>query len=102
MFKGCNFLIIRSDKLTQDQELVKLLTANRAVNIYVKDEFDNSKNYMDPPLITHIITETINFIEYNQGVNSMVPIVTTSWVYDSINFQKLQSLRTYNPNPNYF
>lgn len=102
MFKGCNFLIIRSDKLTQDQELVKLLTANRAFNIYVKDEFDNSKNYMDPPLITHIITETINFIEYNQGVNSMVPIVTTSWVYDSINFQKLQSLRTYNPNPNYF
>ena len=102
MFKGCNFLIIKSDKLTQDEELSKLLIANHASNIYIKDEFDNSKNYMDSPTISHIITETVEFIEYTQAVNSMVPIVTTSWVYDSINFQKPQSLRTYNPNPNYF
>ncbi|KAL6452520.1 LOW QUALITY PROTEIN: brc1 BRCT-containing protein 1 [Candida maltosa Xu316] len=108
MFSGCNFLIIRSTRptqtptLTQDADLQRLLLANNAANVLVKDDYDNSTNYMDPPVITHIITETIDFIEYNQAVNSMIPIATPNWVYDSINSQKAQNLRTYNPDPNYF
>ncbi|RCK54791.1 hypothetical protein Cantr_03722 [Candida viswanathii] len=102
MFKGCHFLIIKSDKLAQAQELHRLLASNHAAHISIKDEYDNLQNFMDPPAITHIITETIEFIEYLPAVSSMVPVVSPQWVYDLINFQHLQPPRGYNPNPRYF
>ncbi|KGR13223.1 hypothetical protein MG5_01551 [Candida albicans P57072] len=102
MFQNCNFLIIKSKQLTQDKDLSQLLLANNVANIYIKDDFDNSKNYMDPPKITHIISNTIDFIEHDLAIKSMIPIVTPSWVYDSISSQKMQNIRTYNPDPAYF
>ena len=42
---------------------------------------------MDPPKITHIISNTIDFIEHDLAIKSMIPIVTPSWVYDSISSQ---------------
>ena len=102
MFQNCNFLIIKSKQLTQDKDISQLLFANNVANIYIKDDFDNSKNYMDPPKITHIISNTIDFIEHELAIKSMIPIVTPSWVYDSISNQKMQNIRTYNPDPAYF
>ena len=56
---------------------------------------------MDPPKITHIISNTIDFIEHDLAIKSMIPIVTPSWVYDSL-VVKMQNIRTYNPDPAYF
>lgn len=102
MFQNCNFLIIKSKQLTQDKDLSQLLLANNVANIYIKDDFDNSKNYMDPPKITHIISNTIDFIEHDLAIKSMIPIVTPSWVYDSISSQKMQNIRLIIPTQHIF
>ena len=48
MFQNCNFLIIKSKQLTQDKDLSQLLLANNVANIYIKDDFDNSKKLYGP------------------------------------------------------
>ena len=57
---------------------------------------------MDPPKITHIISNTIDFIEHDLAIKSMIPIVTPSWVYDSISSQKCKILELIIPTQHIF
>ncbi|KAG7662719.1 ESC4 [[Candida] subhashii] len=103
MFKGTTFLVIKSTSLTDSKSLVNLLKSNGASHVYVKDEFDNSKNYLESPTqINHIISESIEFIEYPIAIDSMVPITSPKWVYDSLEQKKIQNLKPYNPDPKFF
>ncbi|KAI5960665.1 ESC4 [Candida pseudojiufengensis] len=104
MFQGSTFLIIKSldlsDELAEDIK-IKLKTYY-ATKIYIKDEFDNSKNYMNPPIITHIITSSLEFIEYQQARKSMIPIITPNWLYNSLQEKRQLSIKSFNPDPSYF
>ncbi|CAD1809297.1 BRCA1 C Terminus (BRCT) domain family protein [Candida parapsilosis] len=104
MFQGYTFLIIKSLDLDDKEaaQLEAILNRHNATRVYSKDEFDNSINYFDPPSITHIITHSINFIEYSQAQKSMIPIVTPGWIYDSVERSMMLPIKSYNPNPNYF
>ncbi|KAI5952018.1 ESC4 [Candida jiufengensis] len=104
MFQGSTFLIIKSIGLSdQIADKLKLqLNTYYATKIYIKDEFDNSINYMDPPIITHIITNSIEFIEYSQALKSMIPIITPDWLYNSLDANYLLPIKSFNPDPSYF
>ncbi|KAI5959995.1 ESC4 [Candida theae] len=104
MFQGYTFLIIKSIDL-DDKEAARLesiLSKYHATKVYTKDEFDNSINYFDPPSVTHIVTSSIDFIEYSQAQKSMIPIVTPEWVHNSLEQSTLLPIKSYNPNPDYF
>ncbi|KAI5953810.1 ESC4 [Candida margitis] len=104
MLQGYTFLIIKSIDLDEQEaaRLETLLYKHDATKVYFKDEFDNSKNYFDPPSITHIVTKSIDFIEYPQAQKSMIPIVTPEWVHDSVERSAVLPIKSYNPNPDYF
>lgn len=104
MFQGYTFLIIKSKELSHKEaaQLETVLCRHNATKVYSKDEFDNSTNYFDPPSITHIITNSINFIEYSQAQKSMIPIVTPEWVHNSVEQSTMLPIKSYNPNPDYF
>ena len=86
MFQGYTFLIVKSLDLDDNEvaKLEKILTQHNATKVYSKDEYDNSINYFDPPSITHIVTNSIDFIEYSPAQKSMIPIVTPEWVHNSV------------------
>lgn len=105
MFSKSTFLVIQSDNLGDSDGIVSLLNENGALSVVLKRDNDNSIHYLDgnySPVITHIISRTIQFIEYKEAVSSMVPVTTPEWVYDSIKLQKLMSPKIYNPDPKYF
>ncbi|CAI5756735.1 unnamed protein product [Candida verbasci] len=106
MFDHCTFLIIVSEDLStkEYEKLYDSLISNYATKIYFKPEHDTSKNYMNPPSITNIITANnhIDFIEYQDAKNSMLSITTPDWVYESMNANKLLSYKNYNPDPSFF
>ncbi|KAG5416932.1 ESC4 [Candida metapsilosis] len=104
MFQGYTFLIVKSLDLDDNEvaKLEKILTQHNATKVYSKDEYDNSINYFDPPSITHIVTNSIDFIEYSPAQKSMIPIVTPEWVHNSVEQSTLLPIKSYNPNPDYF
>lgn len=98
MFQGYTFLIIKSKELsdTEAAQLETVLCRHNATKVYSKDEFDNSTNYFDPPSITHIVTNSIDFIEYSQAQKSMIPIVTPEWVHNSVSQSTMLPIKSYN------
>ena len=104
MFRGSSFLIVRSLDLPrrEAEDLQNKLKEQEAAKVYIKDDFDNSVNFLDPPLVTHIVATTVEFIEYAQAQKSMIPVTNPDWVYDSLADCKLLPLKTYNPDPAFF
>ncbi|EGW33524.1 uncharacterized protein SPAPADRAFT_50397 [Spathaspora passalidarum NRRL Y-27907] len=103
MFSESSFLIVKSEKLADAEGISKILNENNASAVFIKDDFDNKVNYLSPnPQITHIITESVDFVEYEQAIQSMIPITTSQWVHDSLAQSKIQNIKSYNPDPKYF
>ncbi|CAK9440366.1 uncharacterized protein LODBEIA_P44660 [Lodderomyces beijingensis] len=104
MFQGQSFLIVASPELNSDEaaKLERLLKENDAETVYIKQESDNSHNYVDTPTITHIVSRSIAFVEYSQALRSMIPVTTPDWVFKSIDELQLQPVKPYNPDPAYF
>lgn len=99
------FLVVESNGLTNAGDIAAMLRKNGAAQVLIKKDNDNTIHYLDgnhTPQITHIITTSIQFIEYKQAIKSMIPITTPEWVYDSVNNQKIPSPKLYNPDPKFF
>jgi hypothetical protein len=50
--------------------------------------------------VSHIISETIDFPQYGEARLHMIPVVTPTWVTQSLLRGKLALLRPYTPDPN--
>lgn len=108
MFQGLVFLLVYSpafdiDEVSKVQDIIE----SRHGIVYVKQHSDTNINHLSQKLINekpinHIITETIEFIEYRQAQNSMISITTPKWVYESIESGKTVNYKTFNPDPNFF
>ena len=48
---------------------------------------------------THIISNTIDFDQYEAAQAMMIPVVTTDWVKASLARNKLSQVRPYSPDP---
>jgi len=48
---------------------------------------------------THIISNTIDFEEYNEATAKLKPVVTTSWIMNSLQRNKQAQLRPFSPDP---
>ncbi|KAK0617372.1 BRCT domain-containing protein [Immersiella caudata] len=59
----------------------------------------NRKGQIRIPQVTHIISNTIDFDQYMEAENMMIPVVTTSWIKNSIARNKLAQVRPYSPDP---
>ncbi|KAK6204439.1 regulator of Ty1 transposition [Scheffersomyces amazonensis] len=114
MFKGQTFLIVRSCEDSEDSaELsqAKTLLQENGATIIEKEEHDNDKNYLEEEeeqqqehdiVVNHIITKSIQFIEYGLAIKSMIPITLPNWVRDSISSGKPVNYKNYNPDPKFF
>ncbi len=52
--------------------------------------------------ISHIIATNIDFQDYDESEERMIPVVKPEWVYDSITKGRLPPCRPYSPDPKYF
>lgn len=50
----------------------------------------------------HVIAEDIDFDEYNDVINKMIPITSSDWIYDSLSSQKLMNTKKYHPDVRHF
>ncbi|KAK6454613.1 regulator of Ty1 transposition [Scheffersomyces xylosifermentans] len=117
MFYGSKFLLIKSSSTpdleadTEIETISKLIEEQYGKIVAVKEAHDNKKNYLDvgeradhddTPSVTHIITRSIQFIEYNAARKSMIPVTTPDWIIDSVQAGKCLNFKSYNPDPKYF
>lgn len=49
--------------------------------------------------VTHIVSNTINFQQYNESQGYMIPVVTIAWINTSIGRRKIAQVRPYSPDP---
>jgi Regulator of Ty1 transposition protein 107 BRCT domain/twin BRCT domain len=52
--------------------------------------------------LTHIISSTFNFPDYDAALDAFIPVIRPTWVNSSIVRSKLAPPRQYNPNPRQF
>ncbi|ODV87347.1 hypothetical protein CANARDRAFT_26750 [[Candida] arabinofermentans NRRL YB-2248] len=108
LFKDFKFLIISSADLPLDKiDLLKKKLAKAGLK--GRDSITIKKDSELIPLrnnkmsfYTHIISNTIDFVDYALTEDLMIPVVKDSWVEDSINEGALLSVRCHSPDPKYF
>lgn len=54
---------------------------------------------IDLRVVTHIISQTSDFPEYNQAREQMIPVIKATWVSQSILKNKEAPIRPYTPDP---
>lgn len=103
MFNDLKVLIVSLQTFQEKEaEKVQLSLENNGATTYMKKDYDNNVNYFLKFEINHIITETIDFIEFETAFNAMIPITTPDWVYDSISMRKPVHTSKYSPDPKLF
>ncbi|ODV77123.1 uncharacterized protein CANTADRAFT_8274 [Suhomyces tanzawaensis NRRL Y-17324] len=113
MWQGSVFLVIQSDAFPLLE--VKDLLESSGAKVIVKYDYENSTNFLEhidkdgvssssnkSGLITHIITDSVEFIEYDLARSAMIPITTPKWVYESIAAKRTLNPKLYNPDPKLF
>lgn len=103
MFKGSKFLIVTSPALLLATAFTykQTLEENHA-QVLLKAWNDTKENHLHNTFVNHIITNTIDFIEYAQSQELMIPVTTSDWLDEALNTQKPPNYKNFNPNPNFF
>lgn len=103
MFNDLKVLIISLENFPEKEaDKVQLSLENNGATTYIKKDYDNTINYFLKYEINHIITETIDFIEFDTAFTSMIPITTPEWVFESILVRKPLHTSKFNPDPKLF
>lgn len=107
MFKGLVVLLVTSDTFTAEdaKETERQLLSQHVSKVYFKNQSDTDVNYLDKDLdqpINHIVSDTVEFIEYHAAQLLMIPVTTASWISHSIEQNKILNLKSYNPDPKNF
>ncbi|KAI0554021.1 hypothetical protein F4679DRAFT_570857 [Xylaria curta] len=96
LFGRCNFAFVTSKDLTEtviselSQSIVKyggeVSPQNRDGSLPLAD-------------ITHLISNTIEFPQYDEAVTMMIPVVKSKWISASLAKGKVAQIRPYTPDP---
>ncbi|KAI1329409.1 BRCT domain-containing protein [Xylariaceae sp. FL0255] len=96
LFDQCVFAFVNSEDLTEaiTDEYHKVVTRHDG-------EVVSKKRCGALPLqaITHIISETIEFPEYEEACETMIPVVRRRWIDASLQKGKLAQIRPHTPDP---
>src|ERR1700744_2651709 len=57
---------------------------------------------LDLKEITHVISDTYDFPDYNACSDALIPVVKPAWVQICLAKDKLMNPRQYSPDPRYF
>ncbi|KAG7714845.1 hypothetical protein KL949_002489 [Ogataea haglerorum] len=108
LFEGHRFLIIQSSELsaTKAEYLKKQIIGtgyNEEGGILLKRNSDlipiSNEKLVN---VTLIVSNTVDFVEYQLAEELMIPVVRDAWVVDSIAANLIETLRMYSPDPKYF
>ncbi|KAG2736459.1 hypothetical protein G9P44_000549 [Scheffersomyces stipitis] len=117
IFEGILFLIIRSSEMSNNEisRIEDSIARGNGVVTAVKDEHNNDTNYLDfhsketdkggdekSKHVTHIISRSIEFIEYKLARKSMIPVTSPEWLFESISGGRIVNYKTFNPDPKFF
>ena len=109
MFDGTVYLVIESKQFHGDEvEKIKDIIEKNNDEVYIKEEHDNKINFLDnlekedEVKIDHIISVSVEFIEYSIAKQTFISVTTPQWVYDSYAERKAANPKLYNPDPRYF
>ncbi|KAL9101485.1 MAG: hypothetical protein Q9163_003256 [Psora crenata] len=102
LFAQVHFHIIAGGAIQQDavDKISKALVEGGAEAATQSPSQDQHKIPLDA--VTHIITDTIDFPDYNTAANSLKAIVRPEWVTSSITKGRLANPRQYSPDPRMF
>ena len=89
MYRNCD--------LTSDQLCIEIEEQGGEASV---DGYDQDR--LDVKQFTHIVTTTIDFPDYENASDAMIPVVKPTWVNQSIARGKLANPRQYNPDPKAF
>ncbi|RVX71657.1 hypothetical protein B0A52_03841 [Exophiala mesophila] len=100
LFAQCSFAIVRNASLKQDEadSLASELRLHDAQ--VVVDNYPATK--LDIRGLTHVISTSSDFPDYEQCCDAMIPVVKPTWVQHSLARDKLSNPRQYNPDPRLF
>ncbi|EJT76993.1 BRCT domain-containing protein [Gaeumannomyces tritici R3-111a-1] len=98
LFDGCRIAFVPSRSLS----MATIAEASNIVTKYggeVLEPEDDGRVAIHEA--THIIANTIDFEEYEQVHDRMVPVVASSWIGHSLHKKKLAVLRPHSPDPRF-
>lgn len=88
-----------------DAATYKQFLEQNEAQVVVKPCNDNKQNYLlnsSKYFVTHIISNTVEFIEYIQSQQLMIPVTTADWLEETMKSNKPPNHKNFNPNPNFF
>jgi hypothetical protein len=80
--------------VTDGQQYIKLLKDHGATHLDLSSS--KLKN------ITHIIASDSNFEAYNDAIDALIPVVTTTWIDHALDKKKAPNPKTYCPDPGHY
>lgn len=102
MFEGYHILLITDGDDSKELDKLTINIENHGGKVWTKKIDDNSENFLDKYPINFVITSTIEFIEYNQCLASLIPVTIPQWAYDSLDEKKVVNVKRYNPDSRFF
>lgn len=98
VFKHSIFLIVDTPAISGDDvsELTALISRNGGSS-FVKLPQD-TLGAIEANKITHIITASYDFAEYDNAMELLIPVTSSQWVYDSVNSHP-RNYKLYSPVP---
>ncbi|KAL9094331.1 MAG: hypothetical protein Q9165_003472 [Trypethelium subeluteriae] len=100
IFAGVRFGVIPSESLDEgfSVKIIRTLEDNGAE--YVSSNKHGRLNEIS--LYTHIIATTSDFPDYDNAADSLIPVVTPTWIEHSLQKQKRSNTRNFTPDPSLF
>ncbi|KAL9076002.1 MAG: hypothetical protein Q9157_003829 [Trypethelium eluteriae] len=100
IFVGVRFGVIPSEDLDEEftLKIIKSLQDNGAEYVPL-----NKHGRLDEVnLYTHIIATTSDFPDYDNAADSLIPVITPTWIEHSLQKQKRSNTRGFTPDPRLF
>ncbi|KAM7183592.1 hypothetical protein V8F20_012564 [Naviculisporaceae sp. PSN 640] len=96
LFDQCVIALVQSNLLSANtiSEMANLIRENGGEVLE-----PNRKGQLRIHEATHIISNTIDFEEYNEATAMMIPVVNASWFRSTLHRNKVAQVRPYSPDP---
>ncbi|KAM7216172.1 hypothetical protein V8F06_008472 [Rhypophila decipiens] len=96
LLDSCVIAFVQSKQLSANMvsEMSKLVRENGGEVLE-----PNRKGQLRIPEATHVISNTIDFDQYNEALAMMIPVVSSSWLMSSLARHKVAQVRPYSPDP---
>ncbi|ERT01125.1 BRCT domain protein [Sporothrix schenckii 1099-18] len=96
VFGSCSFAFVPGRSLLPKTISELSRTVQKYGGIALEPEADGKLSLAEA---THVISNSIDFEQYNTAIDMMLPVVTSSWLTHSLSRGKLAQIRPFSPDP---